>query len=232
MLLTDYFETIYCFNLKRRPDRKERMLARFERLGIKDKVIFVESIPVENYSFLHIEPERLKYGWENDNLKLLINIQHLHINMIERFKKSKNYLVFEDDVLFKDDFEKSFDSIKQLKEWDILYLGGFFTGFEPNYYENGFVRCFNYTGGFSYAVNSSCYEDFAQLLSKELDWTDKSLMKLQQTKKCYTFSPRICSVELDNSDLNPNSKGVTMEKHLEYVSQKDFNTDLLIYNYA
>jgi glycosyl transferase family 25 len=105
------FDKIYCINLKKRPDRWEKSLKEFEKLGIVDDVIKFDAID--------IQPG-------------IIGCTKSHYEIVKLAKKDgcKNVLIFEDDLEcvmgdVNDIISKCMDQLNKYdKEYDMLYFGG------------------------------------------------------------------------------------------------------------
>jgi len=114
--LNDYFEKIYCINLDRRPDRWEESLKEFEKLNINvERVSAIDGQTI-------IPPTGFRYPVGAFALLLT------HIQIIQNAIRNgyKNFLLFEDDVTFIDDFYEKFNAKIQYlpNDWDMFYLGG------------------------------------------------------------------------------------------------------------
>lgn len=106
----NYFDAIYCINLKRRTDRKKLAEQEFNKMGIKKRIKWFTAIETP----------------ENGAIGALLS--HRKIIEIAVEKKYNNVLVFEDDVKFRVNLKKIEQIISELNkvEWDIFYFGGWF----------------------------------------------------------------------------------------------------------
>ncbi len=113
MKLNDYFSKLYVINLKRRSDRYKEAVGEFNKINAT--VERVEGIDGKTISSSPMKPGA--YG-------LLLTHVHLLENAIKN--KLDNFVIFEDDVQFVDNFNELFnEKIDSLpKDWDMLYLGG------------------------------------------------------------------------------------------------------------
>lgn len=132
MKLTDIVEDrIFLLNLKSRPDRLKRSKKEFETINIDKYTIF------EAYGLDSIIPEqyvkRLEdYKNNNSNYKLrkvdeAIKISYVDIMRMAIENNYKNIMIFEDDFMFKDNYEETLSmALEQLveREWDWFQLGG------------------------------------------------------------------------------------------------------------
>jgi len=104
----DFFEQIFCINLDSRPDRWEDFLKEAKKIGIQDRVTrFSGVVPPSGDGAV---------GCKVSTLKII---------ELAKEKNLKNFLIFEDDVVFsKDTVKNMVFSIHQLPEdWDMFYLG-------------------------------------------------------------------------------------------------------------
>lgn len=110
MINFDYFDEIYCVNMKHRTDRWELSKKEFEKIGILDRV------------------QRFDAVADSENPKKGFYESHMRIVKLAYEKKLNNVLIFEDDVAFyKNMCEKKLNkSIKILEksDWEFYYLGG------------------------------------------------------------------------------------------------------------
>ena len=114
----DFFDRIYCINLKERTDKWQQCLEEFSRLNIQDKVIKFDAIKFTG----ELPPQ---YRWFNIRA-LGCTASHRQIIKICNRDNVKNVLVLEDDVEFHNEPIKNLAlSVNELKNypWDIFYLG-------------------------------------------------------------------------------------------------------------
>lgn len=113
-ILNEYFDKVYCINLIRRPDRRQKCEEQFNRINL-DVEFFsaIDKVNITNNSNI-----------TDGQLACLSS----HYNVIKRAKK-KNYskiLVLEDDVVFSNNLLDTFDKNKDVIPSDcrMLYFGG------------------------------------------------------------------------------------------------------------
>lgn len=116
----DFFEQIYCINLKSRSDRWENCVSQFSHLDILERIKKTEGTLCAHPAL------SLK---QNAQVGCALS----HYNILKEAQKNNysNILVFEDDFLFLKDKEivnaQINKSIAELpSDWDVFYLGGFF----------------------------------------------------------------------------------------------------------
>ena len=99
---------IYCISLREREDRYDQSRAEFERVGLLPKV---------KYYRPYRHPRGGRHGcW------------FAHKEVLRRFVASgaSTCLIFEDDVLFTEDWHAQLPSVEKMltRDWNIFYLGG------------------------------------------------------------------------------------------------------------
>lgn len=115
--LNDYFTKIYVINLDRRPDRMQECQIEFNKIGIKvERIAAIDGNNIPDAEDL------------SPRDKACFAVTTLHTRLIENamLNKYSNILIFEDDVVFADNFNEILNErIKFLPEdWDLLYIGG------------------------------------------------------------------------------------------------------------
>lgn len=184
-----YFDKIYCTNMSYRPDRWQQVLVEFDKLGIKGKVIRFEGI--ESYG-----NDAYKNRWMGCNLS--------HLNILEH-SDNERVLIFEDDVIFINDFKNILQSaIEELKEkeWGMFYLGGNICGSITQETEH-LGRLSHAQSTQSYAVNKNFNKEI--LKYKELFY-DKQVdlvyaQNIIPNYPCYITIPMVTLQRSDYSDI-------------------------------
>jgi len=103
------FGCIRCINLKSRPDRKERVLSSFQRVGLDERVRF-------------FHPERSPHAG-------IFGASESHFVVVKEAYEAgeSTVLVFEDDVVFRDGWETvlaDYATFSQTNdEWEQFFLG-------------------------------------------------------------------------------------------------------------
>lgn len=119
MKINDFFDKGYFINLDRRPDRKILFEEQMSQYGLVD---FIERRSAEDAS-LHPDVE---YKQHFCSLSFYKTFQ-------DAYEKGYNRIVvFEDDFVFHDDetkgidnIEKALDQLNDIKDWDMIYFGGY-----------------------------------------------------------------------------------------------------------
>jgi len=170
--------------------------------------------------------------------------------MEEAYKQQKHAGVFEDDVIFCDDFDKRLEYIDNWTEshdWDVIWLGASFHVNPPYWHKFGvsgmppdcsaqlgkdceptddprLIRTYGAYVTFAYIVNYNSMDKIFKLFDEHLHTSigiDWLFIKLQPQLKCFSFVPG-CVMQGDwNSDIG---NGMTVWsgqlKNGPYVFQK------------
>jgi len=193
-LVNKYFDKIYCINLDSRTDRWEHASNEFKKYNIEverfSAIIgtdFIKTIPVY-HDALAKRPGLLG-----------CNLSHLGV-----VKKSKelglnNVLVFEDDIVFCENFELEFKKrIEQLpNDWDLFYLSG------NNFYNkksdyNGLIKVTENISKtthtlttHSYAIKGHMFDSIIEGIEKMDLPIDMYYRKLQGNCNAYISRPHL-----------------------------------------
>lgn len=150
----DYFEAIYCINLKKSTERRKKFEDQIIKLWIHNKVVFFEAI--ENKLNWHI-------GCMSSNREII------------KVAKEQNYgniLVFEDDAEVIYDnliyLSRALEELSQ-KKWGLFYLWCSFVWEDLPRLErnNNIYRICGWRGTHAIAYNKSIYSKFLQIT----DWS-------------------------------------------------------------
>jgi glycosyl transferase, family 25 len=191
-IIDDAFPYKVCINLDRRPERWQQMQRKFHQHGIRS---------VRRFSAL-----------DGDNMKLPANWVHTpgaygcllsHVQVVRQAQRLgvSSVLIFEDDVVFDDQFEEKFGAcIEQLPpDWDMLFFGALHKD-EPIKVSDNIARITQANSTFACALKSTVFEAFIELNRKTEEVLDNNSLILQQRFNCYCFMPHLAWVETDHSD--------------------------------
>jgi GR25 family glycosyltransferase involved in LPS biosynthesis len=157
--LNNFFEKIYCINLDKRLDRWLKSQEEFKKHGIDNVERFSATdgikIPVGSY------PQRMSPG------DIGSYITHLRIFSDAINKKYKNFLLLEDDVEFKNNFEQEFDiACKEIpSNWEIIHFGGNHVFGQPVKFSEHISIPTRTLATHAIAFNQTCYEKILDLLN-------------------------------------------------------------------
>tara|TARA_A100001037_G_scaffold306597_1_gene353112 strand:+ start:33673 stop:34332 length:660 start_codon:yes stop_codon:yes gene_type:complete len=121
----DFFDAIYCINLKERTDRWDRCHAEFEKFGISDRVIQFSAIKPEIDERWDRPTPWARPGYPRPGA---VGCAESHKAVIELAKEQNlnNVLVLEDDFVvcenWSENLESSLNDLVKY-DWHIFYLG-------------------------------------------------------------------------------------------------------------
>lgn len=114
-LFNQVFPNKICINLESRPDRAQHAYDQFENQNV---------LNVERFNA--IDSSRFNNGMNPIyQAELACSFSHIDCIKLAKQKGLESIVVFEDDVVFENDFNKMFESYwpQVPKNWDILFLG-------------------------------------------------------------------------------------------------------------
>ncbi len=174
--LDEYFDRIYCINLKSRPDRLISFKKNFKALGTSN-ITFIEAI----------DGKTLDIGdWKFSPGSLGCKLSHLSIYNDALKNNYSKILVFEDDAIVNKYFRKALYKILATvnDDWDLIYFGG--THFvRPEKINNSTMRLKSTTTTHSMAINCRCMPQLLSELTNSNQFIDISLANLQIKLKVY-----------------------------------------------
>ena len=185
MHLNEHFEKIFCVNLEKRIDRREKAELQFKKLGIS-----VDFFPAIDGSKIQNIPSSLNSG------EVGCLLSHLEIYKKAIREGIGRYLVIEDDCEFDSNIHEKFERYyKEVpKDWDLLYFGGNHNGKEIRLVSEHVHRLHQTYTTHCYGVNTG----FSQVLEKEIKieknnikQIDVELSDIQSKYKCYGFIPHL-----------------------------------------
>ena len=160
-MIFGYFEKAYCLNLPERTDRRLHTAEQFERIGLKG-VSFIDAVKPFDQGVFRTPGT---HGCA---------LSHRHLFRMAKTEKLENILIFEDDVVFSEDFLQRIGPIvDELKKrtWDIFYLfkprkGGFDLTRERgdilSSHRSGLVRTTGSIMTHAYAIHHRCLDELLE----------------------------------------------------------------------
>jgi glycosyl transferase family 25 len=190
--LAEFFPHRVCINLDRRPERWERMQARFAAAGVGA----VERFPAVDGGKLAVPA-----AWPESSGAYGCLQSHLAVVREARAQVRESILIMEDDVVFADGFHEQFqERVRGLPpDWDMLFFGCLhYEPPEPAAPGLGRLRISFST--FMYAVRQTVYGAFISLNERERYPVDRTNVILQKRFRCYCFMPHLAWVDESYSD--------------------------------
>lgn len=213
--LKNYFDKTYVINLDIRADKWHGFKSRASKAGIKG---------YERVRGIEGDKSPHPHWWRAGNGSWGCLMSHFKIAQEALMDGLENYLVFEDDACFSEDFAERLptlaEEIKKLDgAWDMFYLGGQHLYEEtspPWHFREGIVRCNNVNRTHAYAVNARFMVKFCQHILHAPDYIeaehdmhiDHQLGNLHRHIITLAAQPWLCGQAGGSSNVNGQMKGV------------------------
>jgi len=206
-----FFDKAFCINLERRKDRWQNAKSKFELLNIEvDRITAVDgslfNLPLKPISDTIGSPGAIG-----------CSLSHLFIMKTAKYLNLKNYIVFEDDVEFSENFVYKFTQIlnNELPEdWDILYLGGHHLE-KPTKISENVYKCKYTVTTHAIAFNESIYDLFIKKLNDLSKTCDVHLADEHKNINAYAVYPPLCWQYLGYSDILKRNSNASDEERLK-----------------
>jgi len=222
-LLNKIFDKIYVINLKQEVEKKIIIEKKLKELNIEYTI------------FEAVDGQKLK------NVKLLnygtlgaVGCRLSHMKILEDAVKN-NYtsiLVFEDDVIFRKDFnkhlEEQYSTIKNNNvNWKLLYLGCSYHGLPKNIKNSiDYVETIgNAYGAFAVGIHKDIYNVILNHIKNTNKVYDDILAQnIQPNYKSIVFNPQIVSAIVSKKS-NTDNGVINQKKYMEgnLLNKNDFN---------
>jgi GR25 family glycosyltransferase involved in LPS biosynthesis len=208
------FEKVVFINLLSRPDKRNNVEAKFEKLGIETEWFgaveygfakqIVETLPpiVNDFPRFNIKTPN-EFG---------AAMSHYTVIKTALEQGYERLFVFEDDVMFRKDFnnqfEKSFDSLP--KDWDMIMLYSFMYKIQPqNVRVNArWMKSFDAWSLMAYGMNRKTMQRYVDDMDKMFQIADRTSFKMQgKDLNIYSAVPTLC---IPNQNLGSNIRGDNM----------------------
>jgi glycosyl transferase, family 25 len=187
----EFFPHRVCINLDRRPERWERMQARFAAAGMGT----VERFPAVDGR------GGVPASWPFSSGAYGCLQSHLAVVREARAQELESILIMEDDVIFAEEFHNQFrERVRGLPDdWDMLFFGCLHYE-PPEPVAPGLGRLRISFSTFMYAVRRKVYDAFIFLNERERYPVDRTNIILQKRSRCYCFMPHLAWVDDSYSD--------------------------------
>ena len=191
MNLNQFFPHQVCINLDTRPDRWERINARFAEHGLRNVVRFPA-----------VDGNEVPPSWKHSPGAYGCLRSHLAVVEQARDQSKDSVLIFEDDAVFDPQLNTRFAAFaKQLPgDWDMVLFGGLH-GKPPQQVSTNVVRVTYTLSTYAYAMRHTIYDAFIDLNRRAATVLDENTRSLQDQFNCYCFMPHLAWVEDDYSDV-------------------------------
>lgn len=197
-MINKMFDAVFCLNLKRRPDRLDRVIEQSYIHGFQFEVI--EAIDGSRFGLPDIG-EMLSGLWFKHGA-MACSLSHMMIHRIAIDRKLNNFLLLEDDVELDPNFnEKMQDFWKEKKsDWDMLYLGGNHAHF-PSAISPNIDRCNKMLTTHAVAYNHTVFNRFFNALQDFTKPCDLHYAESHHEINAYSANPLIAWQRPDYSDV-------------------------------
>ena len=179
--LNDYFEKIYCVNLKRSTERWNEC----------QEIFKFHNLNVSRFEAV----DGFEEGVNNSNLLPgEYGCYMSHYNIIKECadKKYDKVLILEDDVQFHPDLTELFFKFEsQLPDWDMLYFGGNHTPMPPILISENVLKLRHTYTTHAYAINSKSIDLIFSKMQNPYKQIDVIYADLQQSLNVYSFYPAL-----------------------------------------
>lgn len=196
-ILSTYFDKIYCLNLKRRPDRMEKIQLIFDNLGFDD---------VERYECVDYRDMILPKIEDRSPLAVgNYGITQTNINIITEAKEKgyKTLLTIEDDVFFSDEVHKLKEYLDAVpNDWDMIYFGGnHMYGTPPIKVNDKIIKLNKTISTHCVAFKDTIYDKLLEITKDRFKSVDNYYSDLHPTINAYGFSPSMAFQTVGYSDI-------------------------------
>lgn len=194
------WDKIYIINLERRQDRKNDMMNKLEKIGLK------------NYEFVNAvdgQKDKIKNAYEklkNGGKTRISSPGHFgcslsHIKVLKKAKEKgyKQIMVLEDDIEFIEDFVKKLQEIV-VPKFDLLYLGG--PTHEYKLFTESWGKHKEIMGTYGYIIKSELYDDLIKFISRFKYTIDITLIEFVQSKYEIILLDDMVKTKIDDSDTS------------------------------
>lgn len=214
------FDKVICINLVNRPDKREKTQSKFDALGIE-----VEWFNAVQYGFAKeivnsLPSQNMGQGFPRFNKQspneFGAAMSHYTVIKTALLEGHKNIFVFEDDVLFRKDFntqfEKSFNKLPE--DWDMIMLYSFMYNYLPqNIRVNSkWLKSYNSWSLLAYGMNEKAMKKYIEEQDEFFRIADLASYQMQgKDLNIYSAVPTLC---IPNQELGSNIRG----SNLNYVN--------------
>lgn len=188
----EFFPHRVCINLDRRPERWERMQARFAAAGLG---------AVERFPAVDGRGGAVPTSWPFSSGAYGCLQSHLAVVREARAQEQESILIMEDDVVFAEGFHDQFqERVRSLPaDWDMLFFGCLHYE-PPEPVAPGLGRLRISFSTFMYAVRRTVYDAFIFLHERGRYPVDRTNIILQKRSRSYCFMPHLAWVDDSYSD--------------------------------
>jgi glycosyl transferase family 25 len=191
-LINQLFPHKVCINLDRRVERWRQMKDKFYQHGIHS---------VRRFAAVDGETTTIPTSWPGTPGAYGCLLSHLEVVREARRLGLPSILIFEDDVVFDEQFEQKFsDYVRQLPaDWDMLFFGALHKD-ELIKVSDSIGRITQSNSTYACVLRDRVFDAFIELNSRGDEILDVNSLVLQKQFNCYCFLPHLAWVEVAYSD--------------------------------
>lgn len=168
-----YFDKICVITAAEHKDRIEYIKKYFSQENIKFD--FLHAVNVKflhesllNHYYNYIQTHNISDPMNTSLYRISATISHLQVLRQLEYSDYNNILIFEDDVIFEDEYEINLETFMESvpKNWDVLNLGRNYT-FRPNqleYLNDNYSKIKEMYGAHAYAVSKQNVQSFCDYM--------------------------------------------------------------------
>ena len=202
--LNDFFDNIFIINLKRRPDRLDKIKTKMHKYNIKYEII--EAIDGKDSTIINMFNNLNKNSKLNNSGELGCIMSHIKAISLAIERNYKNILILEDDILIHKNIDSMLWKINTIPaNWELLYLGCSQSYLSHNY---NILKNFSYCkvnkgtfGTFAYALSNKVYDIIINKLNEYNSPADICLNILIERDNSYSIFEYLFIADLNNSDI-------------------------------
>ena len=212
--LNKEFDKVVCVNLLSRSDKKDHMQEKFDKLGIE-----VEWFHAVEYGFASeivssLRPSVNDFPRFNTKAPNEFGAAMSHYTVIKTalIEGAERIFVFEDDVMFRKEFNDKFDKYYDAlpSDWDMFLLYSFMYKIQPhNVRVNAkWIKSYDSWSLMSYGMRKNAMEKYIEKQDKMFRIADLASFRMQgKDLNIYSAVPTLC---IPNKNLGSNIRGDNM----------------------
>lgn len=189
-----YTDRVYCINLDRRPERWQLANEQFEKHGLDvERVSAIDGHQIPGKEYLTLKPGL--YGCTASHYLLVERAKYLRL---------KSIMVFEDDVILRDNFYSELNACMDdlPEDWQMLMLGGSHRLLPIKMTNtNRLLQATKTLTSHGYIINENVYDRVTELLRNMQSPIDSVFAEIQQLGKVFVCNPPLAWQRGGYSDI-------------------------------
>lgn len=202
----------FCISLAHRADKKTQCLEQF-----KKHKLTVNWWPGINGKTIHVPELSAKRHEHNANMIFGCMLSHYNLIKFAKYNKLPAIVVFEDDIIFAEDFTKRINYLFNTNgDWDMAYLGGYYNDNKSVVEIPGQPYLFKVkqmAGTHAYIIKAACYDYVLRNLTYNFGIDEFYNNHLIGQFNVIAFLPFMCAARATVSDIT--SVHTDYERHFK-----------------